>query len=75
MQRPLLAGEPMALLAYMAAERGIHDKFAVATTRSEREKSSPVRSASWRSGVARKLRGIANRIEPATVQAGGSPGT
>lgn len=74
MQRPLLASEPMALLAHMAAERGMHDTFARPTT-TAREENWPLRSAAWRKGISKKLRGIADRIEPATAGAGGRPGT
>ena len=74
MKKPLFTSEPMGLLAHMAAERGMHDKFAAPATAAEAELQSAVRTVVWRGRASRALRGLADRIEPATMPADGHPG-
>jgi hypothetical protein len=73
MQEPLFTSEPMGWLAHMAAERGMHDRFAAPATAAEAELQSAVGTVVWRSRASRALRGLADRIEPATIPVKGHP--
>lgn len=57
--------QPLAAIAYMAAKEQLRERFAQAPE-PNRPGTSP-RRRTWRDAMARKLRGMADRLEPAGV--------